>query len=36
LAIVKRIVSEHGGEVYARNGDAGGAVIVVELPCVAS
>ena len=34
LAIVQRIVEEHGGGTYALNRDEGGAVMVVELPCV--
>ena len=34
LAIVKAIVESHGGEVYARNRDAGGAKFVVRLPVV--
>jgi signal transduction histidine kinase len=34
LAIVQRIVEEHGGAVCALNRDEGGAVMVVELPCV--
>ncbi len=34
LAIVRRIVEEHGGQVHALNRDQGGAVMVVELPCV--
>ena len=34
LAIVQKIVEEHGGAAYALNRDEGGAVMVVELPCV--
>ena len=37
LAIVQRVVvEEHCGRIAACNGDARGAVVVVELPCVAS
>jgi signal transduction histidine kinase len=32
LALVQRIVSEHGGEVSARNHDEGGAVVTIRLP----
>ena len=34
LAIVKAIAQSHGGEVCARNRDAGGAMFVVRLPVV--
>jgi len=33
LAIVKKIAEEHGGMVIARNQPAGGAEIVIRLPC---
>ena len=32
LSIVQRIVDEHGGIVTARNGEQGGAVVLVRLP----
>lgn len=32
LAVVKKIVEEHGGSVWAENAPQGGAVIVVQLP----
>lgn len=32
LAIVQKIVVEHGGSVSARNGEAGGALVEVRLP----
>ncbi len=32
LAVSRRIVEDHGGAVFARNGQAGGAVIGFELP----
>jgi len=32
LAVVKKIVEEHGGSVWAENAPAGGAVIVITLP----
>ena len=34
LAVVKRIVEEHGGEVYAENLPQGGASVVVNLPAL--
>ncbi len=33
LAICRRIVEAHGGEITAENGPAGGAVFTVRLPC---
>ena len=33
LAICRRIVEAHGGEIAAENGQAGGAVFTVRLPC---
>ncbi len=33
LAICRRIVEAHGGEIAAENGPAGGAVFTVRLPC---
>ena len=35
LAIVQRIVDEHGGRVSAANAPGGGAVVTVELPLLA-
>jgi len=32
LAIVRRIVEAHGGRVFARNADRGGAVVGFDLP----
>ncbi len=32
LAVVKKIVEEHGGNVWAENAPEGGAVIVIQLP----
>jgi nitrogen fixation/metabolism regulation signal transduction histidine kinase len=32
LAVVKKIVEEHGGIIWAENSEAGGAVITVRLP----
>ena len=34
LAVVKRIVEEHSGDIYAFNREDSGACIVVTLPCV--
>ena len=34
LAVVKRIVEEHAGEVFAHNNPGGGACIIVRLPVV--
>jgi len=34
LAVVKRIVEEHAGEVYAENLSQGGASVVVSLPAL--
>lgn len=34
LAVVKRIVEEHGGEVFAENNQSGGASIIVRLPVI--
>jgi PAS domain S-box-containing protein len=35
LAVVKRIVEEHGGDVYAENRTEGGASVIVVLPALA-
>ena len=32
LAIVKKLIEEHGGQISARNGERGGAEIVILLP----
>ena len=34
LAVSRRIVEDHGGTVFARNGQAGGAVVGFEVPLV--
>jgi two-component system, OmpR family, sensor histidine kinase BaeS len=34
LAVARRIVEDHGGEVFARNGENGGAVVGFTLPIV--
>lgn len=34
LAVVKRIVEEHGGDVFAENNADGGACIIVRLPVI--
>jgi nitrogen fixation/metabolism regulation signal transduction histidine kinase len=34
LAIVKKLIEEHGGQISARNGEHGGAEIVILLPVV--
>lgn len=36
LAITRKIVEDHGGRIYASNGETPGTVIVVELPLPAS
>lgn len=36
LAIVKQIVENHGGEVWARNAEDGGAIVGFSIPTVAS
>jgi len=33
LAVVKKIVEEHGGSIRAENRPAGGAMFTVRLPC---
>lgn len=33
LALVRRIAEAHGGTVYARNREGGGAIVGLELPC---
>jgi signal transduction histidine kinase/CheY-like chemotaxis protein len=35
LSVCYGIVREHGGQIVARNGDAGGAVFTIELPVMA-
>jgi signal transduction histidine kinase len=32
LGITRQVVAAHGGAVFARNGDAGGAIVTIELP----
>lgn len=34
LAIARQIARQHGGDLRAANGKAGGAVLTIELPCV--
>ncbi len=36
LAICRRIVEDHGGEISVRNGSDGGAVFTVRLPAFAA
>ena len=35
LSIAQRVVEQHGGRIRARNGEPGGAVLVMDLPLAA-
>ena len=36
LAIVKQIVENHGGDVWAKNAEDGGAIVGFSIPTIAS